>query len=246
MLIRSPRRQARAGSRNATSIKREHRHGMGRAPTPRFATSAARTRPGARAAATIPELNPFASARALPAFFAPFGLRCRALLLQAGDERAQRRRRRRRPARGWRPRHRQTRVDLGEAAVTSDSLAPRDDAIGERDARFAALQLAHLEARGALAAHVESGAIALGRDEYAIAAGRHHLGEIRVEPHDRTAAHEPRRAEVLEPVLRALHAVEHALRAVGERHHAVLHIRRERAVDDDVAGEKRLQQAKVS
>jgi hypothetical protein len=38
-------------------------------------------------------------------------------------------------------------------------------------------------------------------------------------------------------VLRALHAVEHTLRAVGERHHGVLHVGRKRAMDDDIPPE---------
>ena len=142
--------------------------------------------------------------------------------------------------------HGQARVDLGEAPMTRDVSASADDAIGQCDARFSAGELAHLEAGARLAAHIEAAAVALGRDEHVIAGGPDRLREIAIELHCRASVPELRHAEVLEPVLRALHAVEHALRAVWERHHGVLHIRRERAIDDDVTGEKRLQQAKVS
>src|SRR5262249_17492203 len=137
----------------------------------------------------------------------------------------------------WPPRARGARghrhVELGEALVTPDVLAPAHDTVGERDARLATHKLAHLEAGGALA-DVEPAAITLGREEYLIVAALDHLGEVGVELYDRPPALELRRAEILEPRLRALHAMEHALRAVGERHRGVLHGRRENAVDVDV------------
>ena len=102
--------------------------------------------------------------------------------------------------------HGQARVDLGEAPMTRDVPAPADDAIGERDARFSATELAHLEARGGLAAHIEAAAVALGRDEHVIAGRLDHFREIAIELHRRASVLEPRRAEVLELVLRALHA----------------------------------------
>src|SRR5215471_17452898 len=103
-----------------------------------------------------------------------------------------------------------------------DVLAPADDPIGERDIGRAARKLAYLEARGALAANIEPAAFALTRDENAI-----------------VAALELRRAEILEPKLRAFHAIERALRSVGKRHRGALRaVHREVAGDDDVALEK--------
>src|SRR5262249_27600947 len=127
--------------------------------------------------------------------------------LQARDERAQRRRGR--PALSRRRRHGQARVDLGKTLVTADVLAAPDDAIGERDARLAAHELADLEAR-ALATDREPAAITLGREEHLIVATLDHFAEVGVELDHRTAALEPRRAEILGPVLRALHAMKHA------------------------------------
>jgi hypothetical protein len=46
------------------------------------------------------------------------------------------------------------------------------------------------------------------------------------------------RAEILEPVLRAFHAVEHALRAIGKWYHGVLYIGRQFAVDKHIAFEE--------
>src|SRR5205823_9715384 len=118
-----------------------------------------------------------------------------------------------------------------------DISAPADHPIGERDGRFAAHELAHLEARSSLAADVEPAAVPLGREEYAVVA-RDHLGEVCIELYDRPPGPELRRAEILEPMLWALHAMEHALAAVGERHHGVFHGRGQRAGDLDVAREK--------
>jgi hypothetical protein len=103
------------------------------------------------------------------------------LFLQAGDECAQLRRARgalaRRGARG----QPQARIDLGEAAVSPDVLAPADDAIGERDVRLSAPELAHLEPRSAPVADIKAAAIAFGRDEHAIVAALDHFGEVGVE-----------------------------------------------------------------
>src|SRR5262245_53125836 len=97
------------------------------------------------------------------------------LLLKAGDECAQRRLSRL-AARCTRRGYGQARIDLGEAAASLDVLAPPDDAIGERNARRATHEFAHLEARSALTAHIESAAVALGRGEYTIIAALDHLG----------------------------------------------------------------------
>src|SRR5262249_20924881 len=112
------------------------------------------------------------------------------LFLHARDERAQRRRRRLGRARRARRRggQRQTHVGLGEALVRPDVLAPPNDAIGKRDARRAAHEFPHLEARGALAAHREPAAVALGRDEHAIVAALDYLAEVGVEPDNRAPA----------------------------------------------------------
>src|SRR5262249_13163301 len=82
-------------------------------------------------------------------------------------------------------------------------------------------------------------AIALRREEHAIVATGDHLGEVPVEPDNRAPALQPRRAEILEPMLRALHAIEHALRSVRERHRGGFRAARHREVaeDDDVARE---------
>src|SRR4029450_11742222 len=116
------------------------------------------------------------------------------LPFQLGEERA--------PRGGSPPpahRQRQARVDLGEALVTGDVLAPADDAIGERNARSAAGKLAHLEARPALAAHIEPAAIAALGEEDVIVAALDHLDEVRIELHGRAPALELARAEILEP-----------------------------------------------
>jgi hypothetical protein len=70
--------------------------------------------------------------------------------------------------------------------MTPDVLAPAHDTIRERDARLATHELAHLEAHGALATHIESAAIALRREEYLIVAALDHLGEVFIELYDRT------------------------------------------------------------
>src|SRR5439155_11278446 len=158
---------------------------------------------------------------------------------EAGEECAQRRRCRLAVSRRTRYRRgRQGRVDLREAAVSCNVLAPSNDAVGKGDARLTAHEFAHLEARGTLAVHEEPAAITLGREEHAIVAALNHLGGVRIESHDRAPARELRRAEILEPMLRALHAMEHARAAVGEWYHGVLHGRRERARDLDVAREQ--------
>src|SRR5262245_52220787 len=137
--------------------------------------------------------------------------------------------------RGW---QRQARVDLGEALGSLDVVASSDDAIGERDIAGAALQFAHLEARGSLVAHINPAAIVRGRDEHVILVWRHHLGEIGIELHDGATALELRRTKILEPKLRALHAIEQALRTVGKRHGGALRAaHREIAGHDDIAQE---------
>src|SRR5262249_27609337 len=120
--------------------------------------------------------------------------------------------------------------DLREAAVPPNVLAPSNDAVGKGDARLAAHEFAHLEARGALAVHEEAAAITLGREEHAIVAALDHFGKVRIESHDRSPAPGLRGAESLEPELRALHAIERAPRSVGERHRGAL-----RAGDEEVA-----------
>src|SRR5262245_44668123 len=84
------------------------------------------------------------------------------------------------------------------------------------------MSLAHLKARGTFAAHVETAAIAFGREEHLIVAARDHFGEIRIELHEGAPALEVRRAEILEPEVRTLHAIERAMGPVGERHHCRL------------------------
>jgi hypothetical protein len=119
------------------------------------------------------------------------------LLFDADDERAQPRRRglaRRSGRRGQRRRN-----HLGEAPGSRNVLAPADDAIGERNARFTTLGLAHLEARGALAAYMEPAAIALRGGEYTIVAALDHFSEVRIELDHRAPALELRCAEILEP-----------------------------------------------
>src|SRR5262249_31816009 len=78
-------------------------------------------------------------------------------------------------------------------------------------------QLAHLELGGGLAPHEEPAAITLGCEEHTIVARDHH-GEARIELYHGTSALELRGAEILEPELRALHAIEQPPRAVGEWH----------------------------
>src|SRR6516162_2884083 len=109
--------------------------------------------------------------RDLPSFRARLGPRAR-----AGEEGAQRRRCRLAWSRRARCRRRngQERVDLREAAVPRNVLAPSNDAVAKGDARLAAHEFAHLEARSTLAVHEEP-----------------------------APAPELRRAEILEPVLRA-------------------------------------------
>jgi len=159
------------------------------------------------------------------------------LLLDAGDECAQRRRRRLRRAR-WALRRggqRQARIDLGEALVSPDVFAQTDDAIGERHARFATLQFAHLEARAALATHAQPAAIAFRCEKDVTVAALDYLGEVGVELYHGAATLELRRAEILKPMLRALHAMEHALRAVGERHDRILGAGVDPSADEEVA-----------
>src|SRR5262249_25085790 len=123
----------------------------------------------------------------------PRALRCALarLLLQASDECAQRRCCRRSlaacaPRRG---RERWGRDHLGEAAVSLDVLAPTDDAIGKRDARLPAHELAHLKARCAFAEHIEPATIALGREEHPVVPALDHFHEVCIELYDRTTAH---------------------------------------------------------
>src|SRR6266540_2162268 len=67
------------------------------------------------------------------------------LLLKAGDECAQRRLSRL-ASRCTRRGYGQAHIDLGKAPMARDVSASPDDAIGERDVRFSATELAHLEA----------------------------------------------------------------------------------------------------
>src|SRR5215204_3060741 len=132
------------------------------------------------------------------------------LAFHAGDERAQ-------PSRGRRGLARRRTGEnrwahLGKAPGWRDVLAPADNPIGERDARVTTLGLAHLEARRRLASDIEASAVPLRRDEHVIAAALNGLGEIAIELDRCAPVFELRRAEILEPVLRALHAMEHALR----------------------------------
>src|SRR6516162_3001932 len=114
-----------------------------------------------------------------------------------------------------------------------DVPPPADDAIGERHVRRAALQLAHLEPVAALALYIKAAAVALGSKKHAIVAGPDGFGEVGVELDHGTAALELRRAEILEPELRALHAIERAMSAVGKRHRGTL-----RAHDEEIAPEE--------
>src|SRR5947208_13821300 len=100
-----------------------------------------------------------------------------------------------------------------ERRVLMSILAKRasifaNDAVGERDARLGAHEFAHLEARGAFTADIKAATITLGRREHLIVAALDHLGEVGIESHDRTSALELRRAGILEPNLRALHAID--------------------------------------
>src|SRR5262249_58227540 len=98
-------------------------------------------------------------------------------------------------------------VDLGEALVRLDVLAPPDDAIGERDVRSPALQFAHLEAGAAPAPDIEAAAVAFGGEEHVIAGGFDHFRKIAIELHRRASVLKLRHAEVLQPTLLALHAI---------------------------------------
>src|SRR6516165_2962038 len=147
----------------------------------------------------------------------------RAQLLQLGGELAELRRCRRPLARCARRRgRREARVDLGKTLVTIDVLPAPDDAIGERNARLAAGKLAHLELAAALALYIKAAAVALGSEEHAVVTGLDRLSEVGVELDHGTAALELRRAKILEPMLRALHAMKQPMRAIGERHDCVL------------------------
>ncbi len=59
----------------------------------------------------------------------------------------------------------QASVELRETSATGNVLAPADDAIGKRDARFTACELTHFKAVSTFAMHVKAPAIALGRNE---------------------------------------------------------------------------------
>ena len=85
--------------------------------------------------------------------------------------------------------------------MSLDVLALGDDAIAEGDIAGAALEFAHLEARAALAPHIEPLAVALRREEHTILVELHHLGEIGIELHRGAAARETSGAEILEPML---------------------------------------------
>src|SRR5262249_32970823 len=101
--------------------------------------------------------------------------------------------------------------------------------------RLAAGEFMHLEAVSVLAAHIKPVAIPLGRDKHAIVTALDDFGEVRIKLYHRATARELRAAEILEPMLWTLHAMEYTLRSVGERHHSVLRVRGERAKDNDVA-----------
>src|SRR5262249_58584069 len=67
---------------------------------------------------------------------------------------------------------------------------------------------------------------------------RHHLGEIGVELDCGASGAELRRTKILEPKLRALHAIEQALCTVRERHGGALRtVHREIAGHEDIAQE---------
>src|SRR5215831_7408275 len=118
--------------------------------------------------------------------------------------------------------------------MSLDVLALGDDAIAEGDITGAALQFVHLKARAA-PPHIESLAFALRCEEHAIAVQLHYLGEINIELHRRAVAREARGAEILEPMLGTLHAMEQARRAVGERHDRILDVCKYLTLDDDIA-----------
>ena len=126
------------------------------------------------------------------------------------------------------------RVDLGEAAVSPDVLAPADDAVGERTFDFRpSSRTSKLAAL--LFADIKPAAIAFRRDEHVIVAALITLAKSGVEPDDGAPVLELRRAEILEPMLRALDAMQHALRTVGNATMAFFTAGRERADDDGVA-----------
>src|SRR5262249_3256944 len=82
-------------------------------------------------------------------------------------------------------------------------------------------------------------AVALGSEEHAIVAALDHFGEVGIELDHRAPSLELRGAEILEPQLRALHAIERALRAVRKRHRRALCAHhRQIAGNDHVALEK--------
>ena len=64
------------------------------------------------------------------------------------------------------------------------------------------------------------------------------LGEVCIELYHRATTHELRAAKILEPVIRTLHAMEQALRSIGEWHYRVLGDRIERTIDPDPAIEE--------
>jgi len=79
-------------------------------------------------------------------------------------------------------------------------------------------------------------AITLWRDEYAIVTALDHFGEVRIELHECATARELGTAEILEPDLRTLHAIERASRSVGKWHHSALQTHRLEIADNaDVA-----------
>src|SRR5262249_49485071 len=83
-------------------------------------------------------------------------------------------------------------------------------------------------------------AITLRREENPIIATLDHFGKVRIELYHRATTHKLRAAEILEPVLRTLHAMEQALGSVRKWHHSVLHTRGEFtrgefAIDLDIA-----------
>jgi hypothetical protein len=83
--------------------------------------------------------------------------------------------------------------------------APANDAVGKPDARFPTAEFAHLKAGDLFAVHVEATAITLRRDEHLIIAAFDHLGKVRIELYDRTAARQLRAVLGLKRCIPATH-----------------------------------------
>src|SRR5687768_15748307 len=72
-------------------------------------------------------------------------------------------------------------IDLGESLVVLDVLALGHDAITEPDTAGAALQFADFEVSRALAADIESLAVAFRSEENAVVLGPHDFRKVRIE-----------------------------------------------------------------